>query len=95
VNSFMFKAYNDKVVQLLESGIIEWFLRMFKPRKPIVDDYRVALSLDHLTIWFKLWIGLLLVATSVFLAELFIWKFKQVFKKKENVAKLKNPNRFF
>jgi hypothetical protein len=90
VNSFMFKAYNDKVAQLHESGIIEWIHRIFKPKKPIITDKRVSLSLDHLMIWFKLWIGLLLAASLAFFAEFWIGKFKEVLKKKGNRSLSRN-----
>jgi hypothetical protein len=82
VNSFIFKAYGDKIAQLHESGIIEWIFRKYKPKNPPIDDNRVALSLDHLMIWFKLWIGLLLIVSVVFSVELLIGKFQKVLKKK-------------
>jgi hypothetical protein len=66
VNNFIFKPYTDKLAQLQESGIIERILRIFKPKKPITSDNRVALSLDHLMIWFKLLIALLLITFGVF-----------------------------
>jgi hypothetical protein len=81
VNSFMFKAYRDIIAQLHESGMMELFHRLFIPIKPIIDDDRVALSLDHLMIWFKLWIGLLLIVSVVFFAELLVGKFQKRSKK--------------
>jgi hypothetical protein len=88
VNSFMFKAYYEKVSQLQESGIIKWIHRKFNETKPIVNDDRVALSIDHLMIWFKLWIGLLLITSVVFLAEIWIGKCKAVLRsaKKKDVG---------
>jgi hypothetical protein len=80
VNSFIFKAYGDKLSQLVESGIIEWILRGLK--LSITKDEPVALSLNHLIIWFKLWIGLLLVASVVLSAELWIRKFQEALKEK-------------
>jgi hypothetical protein len=70
VNSFIFKAYFDLIAQLHESVIIEKILSMFQTPKPFITDDRVALSLDHLMVWFKLWIGLLLIASLAFFAEL-------------------------
>jgi hypothetical protein len=84
VNSFMFKPYSDKVSQLKESGIIDWIHSKMRPKKPNIADNRVALSLDHLMVWFKLWFALLLVACVAFFAEIFVGKCKKVSKKSRN-----------
>jgi hypothetical protein len=92
-NNILFEAYNDKIVQLVESGITDNIWKNLnkktqkaekrKPEKP------VALSLDHLQICFTVWGGLLLVAFVVFLAEDFIGR------KKKKLANLHDQLRAF
>jgi phosphoribosyl-ATP pyrophosphohydrolase len=72
VDSFMFKAFDRKISQLVESGIaqkiVEEFVE-FSEEKP--SDDPAVLTLGHLDIWFYALMGLLCVALLCFLAE--IW----------------------
>jgi hypothetical protein len=72
LNHFMFDAMNDKVVRLVESGIIENIMKV-KPKKPS-DDEPTVLTLDHLLIWFYLGMALLLITTFVFFGEVLLEK---------------------
>jgi hypothetical protein len=67
-NHFLFDAYNENVVRMTESGIMQKIIEERKP-KPFEDDQQIALSFEHLLIWFKVWIGLLLIASVVFIVE--------------------------
>jgi hypothetical protein len=89
-NSFLHQSYLDKIMQLVESGIIENIMSYLKPRNLPKDDERVALSIDHLLIWFQLWAGLLLVAVLFFLLEILFVKTAKVWMKKntENTPKV-------
>jgi hypothetical protein len=75
--SFIFDSYHDKAVQLVESGIVEYNLAKSKSKKQVKSSGPVALSIDHLLIWFQLWAGLLLVAVLFFLAEVLSRKFQK------------------
>jgi hypothetical protein len=76
-HNFMIEAYNDKIVQLFESGIIEIIWKMMHKNYPIDDD-RKALSLDQLHMWFILWGGLLLIAVASFIIEILVWKLQKL-----------------
>jgi hypothetical protein len=81
-NSLMRESYLDKIMQLVESGIIENIMSYYKPEKQSKDDEPVALSIDHLLIWFQLWAGLLLIAVLFFLLEILVAKIAKFLKKK-------------
>jgi hypothetical protein len=54
-HSFMIEAYNDKIVQLIESGIIGFIWKRINRNYHRTDDSdQTSLSLDHLLIWFIL-----------------------------------------
>jgi hypothetical protein len=63
------EGYLNKINQLVESGIIEKMISYLKPSNRPEDEGHVALSIDHLLIWFQLWAGLLLIAVLFFLLE--------------------------
>jgi hypothetical protein len=62
-------ALNEKVVQLQESGIMRIFYNNEAIKAVKEESDPVPLSIDHLSIWFKLWMGLLMVAVFFFVAE--------------------------
>jgi hypothetical protein len=77
-NFFMFKSLNDKIVQLQESGIMGKFLN-FEVKKAAKEEIDpVPLSIDHLSVWFKLWIGLLMVTCLTFIVEILVVKFQGI-----------------
>jgi hypothetical protein len=78
IRHFITDVLNDKIVQLHESGIMGKLMEIPKPKENITDNDPAALSLDHLGIWFKLWLGLVLIAISFFLVEVFLGKVQQV-----------------
>jgi hypothetical protein len=67
INSFLCKGYLEKIMHLVESGIIENIMSNLKPRIQPKNDDPVALSIDHLLIWFQIWAGCLLTAVLFFL----------------------------
>jgi hypothetical protein len=80
------EAYLDKVKHLVESGIIENMMSYLKPRKQFKNDDPVALSIDHLLVWFQLWAGLLLISILFFSLEILMAKIAKVLMKKAVVA---------
>jgi hypothetical protein len=76
-NSVFYESYLEKVMHLVESGIIEKITSHLKPlKKQSKDDDPVALSIDHLLIWFQLWGGFLMIALLFFLLEIVIAKIR-------------------
>jgi hypothetical protein len=78
MNFFLFESYNEKIIQLTESGIIEKILRQ-KPEMQ-EESQPVVLSFDHLLIWFMLWAGFLGIASAVFVGEILVRKLPKVIK---------------
>jgi hypothetical protein len=75
-NFYLFKAINEKITQMIESGIMEKILGKE------TEKSAVALSIDHLLIWFKLWGGFLLVASAAFVGEILTRKFLCLIRKR-------------
>jgi hypothetical protein len=88
LNHFMFDALDDKIVKLTESGIIENIVKgTFSPKQN--DAEPTVLQLDHLLIWFILWIALLLITTFMFFGEVLVGKVFKFRKKKASKRKVK------
>jgi hypothetical protein len=81
-NIFLFDEYMDTVMYLVESGIIEKIAKTYVKKDEPKDDENVALSIDHLLIWFQLWAALLLIAVLFFLVEIFVAKVAKILMKK-------------
>ena len=75
-NHYMFEAFDSKVCQMIEGGIIDFAIKSF----PIFDKHRdkssegehKILTMEHLGIWFNFLIGLLLLSTSVLIVEILV-----------------------
>lgn len=88
MNSFMYKAYNDKIIQITEAGFSEKIAEVSLPKQE-ESDTQISLSLDHLLIWFQLWGCCLLVSALVFIFEVFMSKIHL------KILKLMHKNRPF
>jgi hypothetical protein len=81
INNYMFDVLNDKVTQLVESGIIDKFLKTSNPPQDRNDP--IVLSLEHLQTWFILWLGILLLAGFFFFAEVLFSKAQKYLKRNQ------------
>ena len=74
--NFLYSTWDWKIRQLVEGGFfVHWIDRYLSDsslRKPDPepDDDKVVLTMDHLSVGFIIWLGLLLIASVVFIAEL-------------------------
>lgn len=82
MNEFMFEPFNRKVVQLVESGIAERFVTVGNATKFEKKVEPPAITLNMLSVWFKLWAILMGLALFVFLVELASGIAKEVFERK-------------
>jgi hypothetical protein len=83
-NSFLLNAFNERITQMIESGIMEKIFRT-EAKKP-EESQPVVLSIDHLLIWFMLWAGLLLIAGAVFVCEVIARKLPKIIKKSSKTS---------
>ena len=74
--NFLYSTFDWKVRQLVEGGFfVHWIDRYLsdsslrKP-EPEPDDDKIVLTMDHLSVGFIIWLGMLLIASAVFIAEL-------------------------
>jgi hypothetical protein len=72
MNHFVLDTMNHKVVQLVESGIIETLIK--QPSKPDSNDEQTVLQFSHLSIWFYFGMALLLISMFVFFVEILVGK---------------------
>jgi hypothetical protein len=81
-NQFLYTPYNQKVTQLIESGIAKSIdekeqekiiqkMTNFKihEKKVVKRDHKVVLTFEHLGVWFRIYLLLLGIASAVFLGE--------------------------
>jgi hypothetical protein len=80
VNSFMYEPFNRKIVQLVESGLADVFVKNATKiwRNVDADDKHVSLTLAHLSVWFYLWLILMVIALLVFVLE--VCRVRAIFK---------------
>ena len=73
-NNFLYSTLDRKIRQLVEGGFfVHWIDRYLSDsslRKPEPDDDKIVLTLDHLSVGFIIWLGMLLIASLVVIAEL-------------------------
>ena len=74
--NFLYSTFDWKIRQLVEGGFfVHWIDRYLsdsslrKP-EPEPDDDKVVLTMDHLSVGFIIWLGILLIASLAFIAEL-------------------------
>ena len=75
-NHFLYSTLDWKIKQLVEGGFfVHWFDRYLsdsslqKP-EPEPDGDKVVLTMDHLSVGFIIWLGMLLIASAAFIAEI-------------------------
>ena len=71
----LFPTFDWKIKRLVESGFfVHWIDRYLshpsvQAPKPEPDDDKIVLTMDHLMVGFTIWLGMLLIASVVFIAE--------------------------
>lgn len=71
-NSFVFEAFDRKIVQMFESGMTEKFVRDFSNPYPATkaSSQPIVFTLAHLGIGFQVWLVFIFLSCSCFLLEL-------------------------
>jgi hypothetical protein len=70
-NQFIFKAFNKKIPQLVESGIADYIIKNeARYNKNITEAPAAPLTFNHLDCWFRIVLILLGIATVVFIGEI-------------------------
>ena len=72
--SFLHSTFKSKVNQLIHGGFFKYWLDPYLNHpsmieEPLEED-KIVLTFDHLSVGFTLWIGMLLIALLSFIAEL-------------------------
>jgi hypothetical protein len=80
---FIFKAFNQKIVQMLEGGILKFIVDKEAPPMKQVEypDVPIVLGLHHLGVWFHIWAVFLCVALLFLFLEFIALKVQKVFVK--------------
>ena len=75
-NDYLYSTLDWKIKQLVEGGFfVHWFDRYLKDHslrkpEPEPDDDKIVLTMDHLSVGFIIWFGMLLISSVAFIAEL-------------------------
>ena len=81
-NDFMFKAFNTKVKQLVESGLAELIIKnATSANVPKSSNQPVVLTMIHLEIWFKILIMMMIIAFLSFFIEIIIKRKNEILNK--------------
>lgn len=69
-NQFIFKAFNTKIPQLVESGIADYIIQKESQfRKNFENASKIPLSLEHLEHWFKFMLFSYALSGVIFILE--------------------------
>ena len=72
--SCLHSTFKSKVNQLIQAGIFKYWLDPYLNHPSMIEEpleeNKIVLTFDHLSVGFTLWIGMLLIATLGFTAEL-------------------------
>ena len=73
VFDFLFSTLDWKIKQLVEGGFfslwIDRYLNHPSVQAPEPGDIKVVLTMDHLSVGFTIWLGMLLIASVAFMTE--------------------------
>ena len=96
-NDFMFKAFNRKVKQLVESGLADLIIRNANAAdKPNILPGPIVLKLFHLEIWFKMLLMMMVLASIIFILENMVKNRKLCLNKMKNLLSSRlSLKRFF
>jgi hypothetical protein len=75
--NFIFDSFNKIIVKLVESGISEKIIKDHKKElTPEIVEEHIVLTIDHLLIWFQIWLVCLILASFAFFLEK-LWEFSK------------------
>ena len=75
-HDFIYSTFDWKIKKLVEGGFFAHWIHRYlshpsvQAPEPEPDDDKVVLTMDHLSVGFTIWLGMLLVALVAFIAEL-------------------------
>ena len=69
----IYSTFKKKINQLIEGGFFNHWMNPYFSHQSILDeeivDDKVVLTMDHLSVGFTIWLGILFIATVAFAAE--------------------------
>lgn len=72
--SILLSTYKTKIAQLIQGGFFSQWMKPYSNDASLIareeEDNRVVLTMEHLSVGFTIWLGMLLIAAVAFLAEL-------------------------
>lgn len=78
-NAFVYAAFDRKIVQLVESGLADKFIRDYESSIKMENfeeiDGPVVLTLNHLGVGFQIWLLFVFLSIAFFLLEMFVRSF--------------------
>ena len=82
--NFLFSTLDWKIKQLVQGGFFyHWmdrYLSHSSVQAPEPEDGQIVLTMDHLSVGFTIWLGVLLIASIAFIGELFTFHSSNYFR---------------
>ena len=73
-HNFLYSTFEWKIKQLVQGGFFNHWMDRYlshpSVKAPEPEDNRVVLTMDHLSVGFTIWLGVLLIASIALVAEL-------------------------
>ena len=71
--NFLHSTFKWKIQQLIQGGFFDHWLKPYLNHQSVVEkeleDDKVVLTMDHLSVGFTIWLAMLLISTLVFIGE--------------------------
>lgn len=79
VTDYMYKTFNRRIIQLVESGISDLMIRQETKVIPKIEEYKdTPLGMEHLENWFIILLIMLGICTFTFLSENLCFRLKNM-----------------
>ena len=81
--NYLHSTFKLKINQLIQGGFFDHWMELYMTDPSLiekeVEDDKIVLTIDHLSVGFTLWLGMLLIASTTFTIELVRFSLHKLF----------------
>ena len=90
--NFMHSTFKLKINQLIQAGFFDHWMELYMTDPSLiekeVEEDKIVLTIDHLSVGFTMWLGMLLIASIAFTIELVRFGLHKIFLHLQNPLKI-------